>query len=226
MEARRLLSGGSEARAPRAVKHRFGPERRLPAGLLPLRSTVERGLRCGAPARTAAAAVLILALAGATHAAIRIWSYDPANAETQKVAGRLTFEFRQRFMFQTILRVLATDAQATAELKPESERQLGAGGLRPLIGPRASERDLYEIDAKQDQGEAMISALCPGARRGFLAFGRLRPFADMRVYALGEDAGGAPRLCRTLDFNFHGDWRAPPTGHIDERELERSRGPG
>lgn len=153
-------------------------------------------------------------------AALRIWSYDPANAETQHVAGRLTFEFRQRLMFQTMVRVLATDAQATAELRPANERELGAGGLARLIGPTAPQRELYEIDAKAAQGEAMIAALCPAARRAFLAFGRLRPYRDMRVYALGEDAAGAARLCRTLDFSFHGDWRLPPTGSLDARQLE------
>lgn len=179
----------------------------------------------GRRARLRLIACLVAATASLGHvaqAAIRIWSYDPANAETRRVAGRLTFEFRQRFMFQTLLRVLATDAEATAELRPSSERQLGPGGLRALIGPTAPQRDVYEINAKAAQGSAMIAALCPGARRAFLAFGRMRAFADMRIYALGADAAGSPRLCRTLEFSFHGDWRPPPTGHIDERALEPS----
>lgn len=166
--------------------------------------------------------LIAIAISGAADAgALRIWSYDPANAETRRAAGRLTFEFSQRLIFTTMLRVLATDAQATAELTPAKETALGAGGLARLIGPTAPQRDLYEIEGKA-QGEAMIAAMCPGAQRGFLAFGRMRLYRDLRVFVLGENAGvGQARLCRTLDFNFHGDWRPPPGTKFDERQLER-----
>ncbi|MGI9170454.1 MAG: hypothetical protein ACR2FH_09815 [Caulobacteraceae bacterium] len=176
------------------------------------------------PALAAGAAALCLA-ASARAGAMRIYSYDPANGDTRRVAGAVTFEFNQRLMFTTVLRVLATEGQASADLKPAKEEGLGRGGLTRVIGARAPELDLYEVQPGAD-GSAMIAAFCPGARRAWMAFGRLKPNRDLRVFVLSDTpAGGPARLCRTLDFTFHGEWRLPPGAKFDERQLERPRFP-
>ena len=141
--------------------------------------------------------------------ALRLYSYDPANAETKAAAGPLTFEFRQGLLRTTMVAVHATEAQATADLKSANERDIGPAGLTPLIGAGAPERDLYEVKPDQD-GAALIAAFCPGATRAWMAFGKPRLYRDLRVYVLGPSDGGGPvRLCRTFDFSFHGAWRAP-----------------
>src|SRR5665213_4595182 len=117
-------------------------------------------------------AASLACLAGAARAdSIRLYSYDPANAETRAAAGALTFEFKQRLIGTTMLSVRATEAQATAYLRPARERALGPGGLSPLIGSKANERDLYEVQSKGD-GAALISAFCPGAKRAWMVFGQ------------------------------------------------------
>ncbi len=152
-------------------------------------------------------AAAITAASPALADATRLYSYDPADAETKTAAGPLTFEFHQGLFRLTMVSVRATEAQATANLKPAGERDLGPGGLTPLIGARAPERDLYEVRPDQE-GAALIAALCPGATRAWMAFGRPRLNRDLRVYVLGAEDGPA-RLCRKLSFAFHGAWRMP-----------------
>ena len=171
------------------------------------------------------AIVALAAAASADAAALRIFSYDPADSDTRHAAGAVTFEFNQRLMFTTVLRILATEGQASADLKPAKEEALGRGGLSALIGAGAPERDLYEVLPTGD-GPAMVAAFCPGARRAWMAIGRLRENRDLRVFVLGDSpAGGPAHLCRTLAFNFHGEWRLPPGAKFDERQLERPRFP-
>ena len=174
--------------------------------------------------RALLAFAFIATLAGAAHAAtLRIFSYDPANSDTRQAAGALTFEFLQRIMSIKILRVRATEGAALADLKPADERALGHGGLSALIGPGAPERALYEVQPKDD-GQALISAFCPGAKHAWMSFGRLLNDADLRVFVLGDGgAGGATRLCHTLDFTFHGEWRLPPGRPFDMHQLDHPR---
>ncbi|MDQ2860938.1 MAG: hypothetical protein M3T55_09475 [Pseudomonadota bacterium] len=160
----------------------------------------------------------------AQASALRIYSYDPADGDTRHAAGAVTFEFNQHLIFTTVLRILATEGQASADLKPAKEEALGRGGLTALIGAGAPERDLYEVLPSGD-GPAMVAAFCPGARRAWMAIGRLKVDRDLRVFVLGENPGGGARLCRTLAFSFHGEWRLPPGARFDERQLERPRFP-
>ncbi len=157
--------------------------------------------------------VLALTAVAPVQARVRLFSYDPANAETRDAAGPLTFEFSQVLVSTKLLSVRATEAEATADLKPAGASVLGPGGLTRLIGANAPQRDLYEVSSA-DQGGAMIAAFCPGSHRAWMAFERLRLDRDMRVYVLGDAPAGAAdtrsRLCRTLDFAFHGEWIAPP----------------
>ncbi len=175
---------------------------------------------------------LVLALgcgAGAAQAARRFFSYDPANATTRSVAGPLTFEFNQRLIFVTVLRVRSTEGRASADLKPVDEGVLGHGGLSALIGAQSPERDLYEVEPS-DEGLDLTHAFCPGSHRAWLAFGRLVEGRDLRVRVLGDDPLGAGKgrhahLCQTFDFAYRGEWRLPPGPGVPLRDLPMPKFP-
>jgi hypothetical protein len=174
--------------------------------------------------RAAAILAAWLVFAGSAHAANRrIFSYDPADAATREAAGQLTFEFNQKLLSTTVLRVRSTEESATADLKPAPPEAVGRGGVSRFVGVQARDRDLYQILAADD-GPAMISAFCPGARRAWMAFGRLRANQDLRVYVLGDYPGGA-KLCQSLKFTYHGEWRLPPGPLMNPDTLPVDRRP-
>ena len=175
-------------------------------------------MRIGMRAVVALLAVAVVSGGEAAAATRRIFSYDPANDVTRQISGALTFEFNQKVLSTKVLKVRATEGPATADLEPAPQDAVGRGGLAPLIGAQANERDLYKI-LPADDGSAMISVFCPGAQRAWMAFGRLRANQNLRVYVLGQTAGGAVRLCRTLDFEYHGEWRLPPGPLMDPNRL-------
>ena len=151
--------------------------------------------------------------------ATRLYSYDPANAETRTAAGPLTFEFRQGLLRTTMISVRATEAQATAYLDPVNDRDAAVLGLKTLTAS-SSARDIYAVRGDHD-GAALIAAFCPGATRAWMAFGRPHADQGLRVLVLGPADGGA-KVCRTLDFDFHGAWRAPPQDKIPRRLTPES----
>ena len=161
-----------------------------------------------------------LAAAQPAAAAIRYFSYDPANDLTRRASGALTFEFKQRLVFVTILTLESTEQKASVDLRPADEHVLGPGGLSRLIGRNALERDLYEVEAAS-QGPELVRALCPGSRRAWLAFGRLAAGRPLRIQVIGDSPdGGATRLCETLDFTYHGEWALPTTApHIRQEDM-------
>jgi hypothetical protein len=167
-----------------------------------------------------------LALAAPAAAASRYFSYDPANDTTRRVAGDLTFEFTQRFVWVKLLSVLSTEGHATAALRPASEGALGPGGLSRVIGVAAHERDLYEVQSA-DQGGEMIRAFCPGSTHAWMAFGRVAEGVPLRVLVIGDapDGGGRAHLCQTLEFFFRGEWRVPGRGPPPTSELVQPRLP-
>jgi hypothetical protein len=168
---------------------------------------------------------LWLAFTGSANAANRrIFSYDPADTATREAAGQLTFEFNQKLFSTTVLRVRSTEESATADLKPAPQEAVGRGGVSRFVGPQAGERDLYQI-LPADDGPAMISAFCPGARRAWMAFGRLRANQDLRVYVIGDYPGGGAKLCRSLRFTYHGEWRLPPGPLMNPDTLPVDRRP-
>ena len=185
MESERLSDGHSGRRGFRRGDTGFSPAAARDHAWVALRRAVRRPLL--APVLTALALVTV----APAEARIRLFSYDPANAETRDAAGPLTFEFSQVLVSTKLLTVRATEAEATAALKPASASALGAGGLTRLIGANAPQRDLYEVSSA-DQGGAMIAAFCPGSRRAWMAFERLRVDRDMRVYVLGDAPAEAP----------------------------------
>jgi hypothetical protein len=159
--------------------------------------------------RLIALAAILLAPTAASATRL-LYSYDSATPLTRKMTENgLTFVFDKNLMSTRILKIIETQDVGEAELKPASEHDLG-GSPSKLIGVQAAgARDLYEIVQKGD-GSALVKALCPGAVRGFLDVGVLKPDRDLKIFALGRGATGQPVLCMTLDYSFHGSWALPP----------------
>jgi hypothetical protein len=162
---------------------------------------------------------------GQANAAVRMFAYDPANDETRHVAGPLTFEFRQRLVFTTLLRIRATEAKATADVTPADEGVLGKGGLSGLIGPLAPERDFFAV-SDSEEGAAMISAFCPGSKKAWVALGRLKANRNLRVHVIGDGPQpGQVHVCHTLDFYYHGEWKTEVPYEVDPREVKKPHFP-
>lgn len=185
------------------------------------------GVKRGA---VAVGAILVgLALAAPAESAvlttIRMFAYDPANDETRKVAGPLTFEFKQQVVFTTLLKIRATEAQATAVVVPAPEKALGPGGLTALIGPNAPERDLFAIQ-DEAEGSAMVQAFCPGSKHAWVAIGRIRANRDLKVHIIGDGPQpGTAHLCHTLEFYFHGEWKTEVPFEVNPREVKKPHFP-
>ncbi|HTX48433.1 MAG TPA: hypothetical protein VME40_03480 [Caulobacteraceae bacterium] len=163
--------------------------------------------------------LFVLALVTPAAAKVRIFSYDPANSLTRRVAGDLTFEFNQRLIFTTVLRIHSTEGEASADLKPVDEHVLGHGGLNRLIGSHAQERDLYAVKTDA-QGAELIHAFCPGSTQAWLAFSRMVESRPLRIQVIGDDPKGGPtRLCTTLEFTFHGEWAPPPGPGVSQSQM-------
>ena len=161
----------------------------------------------------------------AAAAPLRMFAYDAADAATRRASGALTFEFRQHWITTQVTRVNATYGQASASLREAQDRDLGAP-LGAIIGETARERDLYEV-MPDGEGAAMVRAFCPGATRAWLAMGRLRANLPLRVHVLGSTTtGGAARVCTTLNFDFHGEWRGPrPRDSVPQNAIRSPRFP-
>ncbi|HZZ87412.1 MAG TPA: hypothetical protein VFE13_03665 [Caulobacteraceae bacterium] len=175
-------------------------------------------------AHLALAALALATSAAPAAAAVRTFSYDPADEATRKVAGDLTFQFNQRLVFTKVLNIRSTEGQASAALRPADEHALGAGGLSRLIGADGRERDLYEVEPAA-QGADMIHAFCPGSSRAWLAFGRLVEGEPLRVRVLGDAPGGGARLCHTFAFNYRGEWKLPAGPGVKPSELKEPHFP-
>jgi len=154
---------------------------------------------------------LTLIAAPAWAATEKIYSYNPADEATRaKVDQGLTFVFDKGLMSMRIKAVMATQANAEAEVEPVEERALGVK-LETLLPAGAIERGIYEVQPVK-QGASMVRSLCGATTtKGWLVFGALRPRQGAVVHALGDDpATGKARYCGTLNFEFRGEWRLPP----------------
>jgi hypothetical protein len=183
------------------------------------------------PVRILAIGVVLTSVlaAGAAAAATHFYSYDPADAATKAAAGPLTFEIRKALLGSTrVLNLRSTVAAADADLKRARDGDLGPGGIAAVMGPGAAERQIYEIEPAA-QGAALISALCPGAKRAWLAFSGFGFNEPLKIAVVGASPAPAkPRLCRTLTYDFHGEWTAPPATPLlqdGDSLLGRSSGP-
>ncbi len=156
-----------------------------------------------------ATALAALAVATPALAALKVYSYDPADAATKGyVDNGLTFAFDKNLVGFRVREVFATQAKASALVDPADEKELGAP-LARLLPSGAIEHALYRV-RDEEQGLAMVKALCPGSSHGWLVFGTFRAREGLTVDALGDDpATGKARLCATLKFIFHGEWIMP-----------------
>jgi hypothetical protein len=153
---------------------------------------------------------MILALtlaAGAARAELRQFSYDAANEETIASSGPVTLLVSQSMFGTHLVKISSTVAKATADLRREDAGALGRGGWQEATD--GVERDLYRI-LPADEGADFTSALCPGSKQAWLALTPVKYGRNVRMVVIGDDpAGGGVRRCRTLEFQFHGEWRLP-----------------
>ena len=151
------------------------------------------------------------AIAGAARADQQIYSYDAVSPEARALAATgLSFVFeRHPFGGLSIHRIIQTGERGSATLKAASDAALGPGGLRAALGGQPPAGRLYRIEPAGD-GRAFIGSVCPGAEQAWLAIGPLRRFQDLKVQAVGKDAGAAAaRPCSTLVLSFRNDWVLP-----------------
>lgn len=165
------------------------------------------------PGRSLAALGLALCVAapGAAAAKTRTVSYDSVNLPARVLApGGLSFIFsKSTFGGVRMLKVLSTREKGAATLKPASEKELGDGGIDGILGHKADERALYEIDPGAE-GEPLIRAACPDSERAWLAFGSLDSDKPLIIHAFGRYAGSRKaHLCATMEFSWHGEWKLP-----------------
>lgn len=166
------------------------------------------------------AALAASAAAPAWAAQKRMVTYDSASPAARRLTGAgLTFVFTRRFMRTRILAVRATAVPVGILPRPSDDGQVNRK-LDALMGEDAGRGALYSIDPAAQEGRVMIQAFCPGSSRGWLSIGPIAPHRDLRVHAFGDDpATGEPRLCATMDFAFHGEWRMP--GPINDAVTDR-----
>lgn len=157
----------------------------------------------------------LIAAAGPVLAAEQMMSFNPDSPDARRLTGAgLTVVFRSRLTSQKVEKVMATAVPAVAELKPASERELGALSKASLGG-------LYAVDAKADQGAAYVRAFCPGSTKLWLSFGKVSRY-PLQVRAFGDDpkAGGQVRQCADMTFSFKGEWALPGRGPPDPMEND------
>ena len=172
--------------------------------------------------RLVAILLSVLSLAATARAdTIRLFSYDPADAETRNATGPVTLQFRQGLLHATVMNLRSTEAPATTELSRVPDNAIGPGGLARVLGKDQAWRDLYRVGDK-GEGQAMLQALCQ-TPKGWLAIGRPRYGGELSIYVIGAGTDGAPKLCRTLNFSFRGEWRVPKTGSFDPNLLDHTR---
>lgn len=157
------------------------------------------------------AALIGLMAAGPAAASIVMYSYDSMTPDTEAMTeGGITLMLDKGLVHLRVVSLVETMDIGQADLKPVLDSALGRGGLNAVLGPGAQERDLYEITPKDD-GRALTAALCHGSDKAWLAFGPIREDRELQVRAIGRDpATGKTRLCRTLEYAFHGVWTLPP----------------
>lgn len=174
------------------------------------------------PLTTAAMAALILSAGAAPAFAAqkRMVSYDSASPAARRLTGAgLTFVFTKSFFRTRVLAVRATAVPVGVVPHPSGDGAINRK-LDALLGADAGAGTLYEIDPKAAEGKVMIQAFCPGSKAGWLSIGAIALHRDLRVHAFGDDpVTGEPRLCATMDFAFHGEWRMP--GPINDGVTDR-----
>jgi hypothetical protein len=145
---------------------------------------------------------LTLALAaGGAHAALRQFSYDPADDVTRAASGPVTLLVNQTMFGVRVLKLRSTEAKVTADLVPSDPGRL-PGEARGAHG-------VYRVTGA-DEGPDLIAALCPGSKRAWLAFSATKYGRDLKAVVFGDDKDGRNVVaCRKLAYYFHGEWSLP-----------------
>lgn len=163
----------------------------------------------------AAAALSVLAwpaLPVQAFADQHIYSYDPSSPTARVLTSTgLSFQFERGLMGGVrIEKIIQTGERGSADLKRGDEKDLGAGGLKAALGSWRAAGALYEIAPDAD-GHAFVQAVCPGAERAWLLIGPLERFHDLKIQAVGRNAGAASsRPCSQMNFSFYSEWLLPP----------------
>ena len=166
------------------------------------------------PRSAGTALILVLvatALAGPAWADMHIYSYDPGTPEARALTQTgLSFEFEQHMLGGVrVLRIMQTGDRGSADVRPASDKDLGPGGLKGVLGAERPAGSLYRISEVED-GPAFVNAVCPGAEHAWLTIGSFRRFGDLTMQSIGKDPGAkSARHCATLRFSFRSDWRLP-----------------
>ena len=179
-------------------------------------------------ARGALAACFLLSVLPLQAAAgqVHIYSYDPLSPAAKALTRTgLSFEFeRGPLGGLRIDKVIQTGDRGSAALKPASESEIGAGGLRAALGEQRPVGPLYEI-LSEDEGKAFVHAVCPGSDRAWLLIGKMDRFKDLELQAVGRRPGDkAAHACSTLAFSFRSDWRLPDQ-EVPAAQLHGGVGP-
>lgn len=152
-----------------------------------------------------ALSILMLAAAPAAAGQVRYYSFDPADAQTQRLTRGVTLEVeRGLFGGVRVHGLYSTSARGSANLD-----HVGGMDLRAALPAGARESNVYRILPEGD-GRALGRALCAGSDEAFLVMGRVRLGDPLTVHAVGRTGEAAPQLCATLRYEFRGEWAMPP----------------
>jgi len=155
-----------------------------------------------------AAFAVVAALSGAApaHADIRFLAYDAADRVTQALTRGVTLEV-ERGLFGAIRvrQLFSTTARGSAAFT-----RGGPDAVRGALPEGAEERDIYAIDSTGD-GRGLVRALCPGADTVWVVLGRVKMARPLTMQAVGQWADGTYRSCVTLQYEWRGEWAAPPS---------------
>lgn len=159
--------------------------------------------------RTLSAALALSVVAGVAapaHADTRFLAYDAADRVTQALTKGVTLEVERGLFGAIRLRQLfSTTARGSAAFT--------RGGPDTVLGALpagAEERDIYTIDSSGD-GRGLVRALCPGADAVWVVLGRVKMARPLTMQAVGQWADGTYRSCVTLQYEWRGEWAAPPS---------------
>lgn len=159
--------------------------------------------------------LLALAVAGPAAAGdIRYFSFDPADAVTERMTRGITLEVEQGLLGgllggMQVQGLFSTSARGSARLDHD-----GGSEVRAALPEGARESNVYRIVPEGD-GRALGRALCAGADEAWLVMGRVRLNTPLTIHAVGRAAGQPVRHCVTLSYEFRGEWALPPGGGPD-----------
>lgn len=157
-----------------------------------------------------AAAFAMAAVVPAAAAERGMVSYDAVSPKARELTGEgLTFSYAKSLFHKRVTAVRATAVPVGVIVKPLEDGRVAAK-LDRLAGENARAGSLYLIDPHEQDANVMVQAFCPGSKTAWLSIGPIEHARPLKVLAFGDDPGtGEPKLCASMDFQFHGEWRMP-----------------